>query len=78
VRERHDIFEGDLFVFVGRRKDRCKILFWKRGGFVLYYKRLEDDGYKMARLYKGKDKVTIYAVDPRGKSYRVDFPEQTE
>jgi transposase len=47
VRLRHDIFEGDLFVFVGRRKDRCKILFWERGGFVLYYKRLERACFKL-------------------------------
>lgn len=47
VRERHDLFEGDLFVFVGRRKDRCKILFWERGGFVLYYKRLERGRFKL-------------------------------
>ena len=31
-----DIYGGHLFVFVGRRADRCKILFWDRGGFVLY------------------------------------------
>ena len=47
VRERHEIFDGDLFVFVGRRKDRCKVLFWERGGFVLYYKRLERGCFKL-------------------------------
>ena len=31
-----DPFTGDLFVFVGRRGDRIKILFWDRGGFVVY------------------------------------------
>ncbi len=47
VRARHDLFEGDLFVFVGRRRDRCKILFWERGGFVLYYKRLERGRFQL-------------------------------
>ena len=25
------LFGGHLFVFLGRRLDRCKILFWERG-----------------------------------------------
>ena len=32
-----DPFGGHLFVFVGKRGDRVKVLFWDRGGFVLYY-----------------------------------------
>ena len=36
-----DVFAGHLFVFVSRRGNRIKILSWDRGGFVLWYKRLE-------------------------------------
>ena len=50
VRQQHDLFDGDFFVFVGRRLDRCKILFWERGGFVLYYKRLERGRFKLPKL----------------------------
>jgi len=45
-----DLFEGHLFVFFGRRRDRCKILFWDRGGLVLYYKRLEQGRFRMPKV----------------------------
>ena len=47
---RMDLFAGHLFVFLGRRRDRCKILFWDRGGLVLYYKRLEKGRFQMPRV----------------------------
>ena len=37
----HDAYDGHLFVFVGKSKDKVKILFWDRSGFVLYMKRLD-------------------------------------
>jgi len=37
----HDVFAGHLFLFMSKQRNRCKILTWHHGGFVLYYKRLE-------------------------------------
>ena len=44
---RRDPLCGHLFVFVGRSRDKVKILFWDRNGFVLYLKRLEQGRFQL-------------------------------
>lgn len=45
-----DVYSGHLFVFLGKQRDRAKILTFDRGGFVLYYKRLERGRFKLPPL----------------------------
>ena len=58
-----DIYAGHLFVFLGRRRDRCKILFWDRGGLVLYYKRLERGRFQTPRVTSDGRAVEMNAAE---------------
>jgi transposase len=55
-------FDGHLFVFLGRRLDRVKILVWDRNGFVLYYKRLSQGRFRMPKVPADATRVELDAT----------------
>lgn len=36
-----ELLSGAFFIFLNRRKDHMKVLFWDSDGFVIWFKRLE-------------------------------------
>ncbi|WP_419650863.1 IS66 family insertion sequence element accessory protein TnpB [Thiolapillus sp.] len=41
----HNPFEGALYAFTNRRRDKIKLLYWEDNGFVLYYKSLAEEKF---------------------------------
>ena len=56
---KRDPYGGHLFVFVGKAKDKVKILFWDRNGFVLYLKRLERGRFQLPVVDERTKHVTM-------------------
>lgn len=76
---------GHLFVFVNRRKDRVKILWWDRSGYFLLAKRLEygqfhvyDQAEGSAGGYERKASelaLLLEGIDLRGAKRRPSHDE---
>jgi len=39
--------QGEVFAFINKRRDKIKLLHWQGGGFVVYYKRLEEGTFEL-------------------------------
>ena len=50
----HNPFEGALYAFTNKRRNKIKCLFWEDNGFVLYYKSLAEEKFKWP---KGDDET---------------------
>lgn len=56
---KQDPLSGSLFVFVNRRRDRIKILYWGQTGFCIWYQQLQRGTYQLPSEESLEEQETI-------------------
>jgi transposase len=56
----HSVTDGSLFLFVNRKRDRIKALWWETGGLTLWYRRLEQG---TVELPKAPQDIAYISID---------------
>lgn len=54
--------DGGLFLFINRRRDKLKALYWDRDGMAIWYKSLEQGSFERLRR-DGQASVELDAAD---------------
>ena len=53
-----DLLDGHLFLFVNRRRDRLKVLYFDHDGLAIWYKRLEAGSFQVPDA-RGHDGIEL-------------------
>ena len=57
------VTSGSLFLFVNRRRDRIKALWWETGGLTLWYRRLEQGTVELPKTEGDTSHIVIDNVE---------------
>jgi len=74
-----EVTGGAYFIFINRRRDRMKVLYWDGDGLAIWYKRLEKGTFQKKKVSAGLIErrdflMLLEGVTPHRlqKRYRVD------
>lgn len=58
-----NVLEGGLFVFINRRRDRVKLIYWDSDGLAIWYKRIEQGTFEVPAVPQETSSVTLSATE---------------
>lgn len=50
---------GEVFIFINKKRDKIKLLHWQGISFTLYYKRLEEGTFELPKYDKQIGSITL-------------------
>ena len=53
------VMNGDVFVFISKRRNAIKLLRWEGDGFAIFYKRLEKGTFELPKYNSGSNTMLI-------------------
>ena len=60
---RENPLSGNLFLFINKRADRIKLLYWDGDGYALWYKRIESGTVRLPQPPENATRMEISSVD---------------
>ena len=58
-----NVLDGHLFLFLNKRRDRIKVLWWDRDGLAIWYKRLERGTFESPRASGDAQQLKLDATE---------------